>query len=44
MVRTKCYVGKGLDGAVGLLDAHLDDLKIFNRALEQEEIKREKDI
>ena len=43
-MRTKCYVGKSNWAADGILDAHLDDLKIFSRVLDQEEIEREKDI
>ena len=39
--RTKCYVGRSNWGSDGLAYANLDEIKIFNRALSQQEIINE---
>ncbi len=44
VVRTNCYIGKANHPDRPLLDAHLDDLKIFSRALDQTEIQKEMNI
>jgi len=40
----KCYVGKSMWDQESLWHGHLDDLKIFSRVLEQDEIEREMNI
>jgi hypothetical protein len=42
--RTLCYIGKGSYSTDILMDGVIDDLKIFSRALDQEEIVNEMNV
>ena len=44
VVRMNCYDGRSALANDALLDGHLDDLKIYSRVLQAEEIQREMNI